>query len=284
MKKMLILALLCCWGLFGEESHRDPYMGMVLTTEQHSYELQNCVGGGASGTIYKAISEEGQTVAIKIFIRNLMSDVFTKSWPLPIDLGPVLSLSNEKEWEVGTQFNHPNIIKAYDRGVIRDVKGVNHPKPFIVIEFVSGMTFLQVCEKKLCQETAILLLVQLLDALKYGFIKEMYYHDLHLANFMITEDNCLKIVDLGSFIPLASVTTEEGCSWGFMNIYSLVKQILKKSGCEKKQIKTIGKQMKEALKTAHENGLTEIELYTRVLERWSFILQQINPPLSTSRL
>lgn len=278
MKKLLIFALFCYCGLFAEEGYLDPYKGMVLTTEQHSYELQNCVGGGASGTIYKAINEEGQTVAIKIFVKNQMSDIFTKSWPLPIDLGPDIPLLNgysiDREWEVGTLFNHPNIIKAYDRGMIRDAKGVNHPKPFIVIEFVSGMTFLQVYEKNLCQKTAILLLVQLLDALKYGFTKEMYYHDLHLANFMITEENQLKIIDLESFIFLASTTTEEGCSLIFMNIYSFVKQTLRKSGCETEQIKMIGKQMKETLKTTHEDELTEVELYVRVLESWSFILQK----------
>lgn len=278
MKKLLIFALFCYCGLFAEEGYLDPCKGMVLTTEQHSYELQNCIGGGASGTIYKAISEEGQTVAIKIFVRNRMSDIFTKSWPLPIDLGPDVPLlsgySIDREWEVGTLFNHPNIIKAYDRGMIRDAKGVNHPKPFIVIEFVSGMTFLQVYEKNLCQETAILLLAQLLDALKYGFTKEMHYRDLQLVNIMITENNQIKIVDLESFTALASTTTEEGCSWIFMNIYNFVKQILRKSGCEKEQIKTIGKQMKEALKTAQENELTEVELYVRVLESWSFILQK----------
>lgn len=250
MKKLLIFALLCCCVLYGKECHPYPCKEMVLATEQHSYVLQNCVGGGSSGAIYKATSEDGRTVAIKIFVRNQMSD----------------RCSVEREWMVGTQFNHPNIIKAYDRGIIRSTSEVNDPKPFIVFEFVSGLTFLQVFEKNLCQETIILLLVQLLDALKYGSIKGMHYQDLQLANMMMTEDNNLKIVDLESFVSLASKAEEDS----LMNIHHFVKQILKKSGYAKKKIT---KQMKEALKKTHEKGLTSVELYTSILDEWSLILQ-----------
>lgn len=304
MNKFFSIILLLTFCIYGEISAGHSLEGKVITSEQHSYELHNYLSGGGFGAVFRATDENGQEVAIKVFERadGFNSDYMTKSWPWPTKTweyssskhpSPPISHSPpkhndhktnlytiEREWEIGCVFDHPNIIKAYDRGIIPAEYEDEDSVPFLVLEFVSGVTFFEVKDGQYSRDDASALALQLIDALKYGLSFKMYYNDLHAGNVMLSKDNTLKIIDLGSYQSFQSMLRSP-LDEAYMNLqwtYLLVKKILRKGGYEKEETALITEQMKDIIKNMPDDEydeLSSVEFYEKVLEEWIHILHSI---------
>ena len=88
------------------------------------YVIEHEVGSGATGTIYRARTADGQTtVAIKVLAPEMARQ-------------PDVVAMFEEEAKVGLQLSHPNIVRTVEVG---GVEGV----PYLVFEFVEGVPLAQ---------------------------------------------------------------------------------------------------------------------------------------------
>jgi serine/threonine protein kinase len=296
MKNLFYILLVWSFCLYGRDDPKD-IIGKVLKTEQHSYELHQYLSRGAFGSVYDATNEEGKSVAIKVFSTptHMNSEFFTKSWPMPKPhqqaqaTSPIMTpfprnsfratnvYTIEREWEIGTQFDHPNIIKAYDRGTIAPDNEEDNESSFLVLELVSGSTLYNVSVGQYSRNEAMTQATQLLDAFCYGLSNQMHYTDLHSGNIMISDEGLLKIIDLGSFHTFESLLeySVERVFWDLQYAYLLIKTILKKGGYEPNEVAILARQLKDEVKKLRGTELTPVEMFRQVFDAWSVILHDV---------
>ncbi|MBK8100704.1 MAG: protein kinase [Planctomycetes bacterium] len=104
----------------------DPLEGMVLAGR---YRLEQCLGRGAMGVVYRALDTELQrAVAIKILDARLFAD--------PSSLPRFL-----REGQALAAVRHPAVVAIFDRG--RTPDGI----AFLVMELLAGASFAQIVER-----------------------------------------------------------------------------------------------------------------------------------------
>jgi len=145
----------------------------------NQYRIENLVARSGMASIYKATDmQTNQPVAIKI--------------PHPeIEGDPALFDRFQREAEIGQMLDHPGVMKvlAYNtRGQV-----------YMVLEWVEGRLLRHIIheEKKLPQERAIQLTVEVLDALDYIHRNGVVHRDLKPENIMVKSDDHIKLIDLG---------------------------------------------------------------------------------------
>lgn len=101
------------------------------------------------------------------------------------------------------QLQHQNIVSVYDAGV-GDYEG------FIVMEFIEGESLLERLnsQKKLPIKQALLICLQICQALDYAGTKGVVHRDIKPSNIMLTRDDKVKVVDFGISV-LGKHTTEK---------------------------------------------------------------------------
>jgi serine/threonine protein kinase len=101
----------------------------------------------------------------------------------------------EKEFDIGFNLDHPNIVKYLNKG--KDSEGT-----YLLAEYIDGITLRDFILKNpdgLKDEKWVLKIVkQLLDALDYLHKRQLFHLDLKPENLMIThKGDDLKIIDFG---------------------------------------------------------------------------------------
>ncbi len=145
----------------------------------NQYRIENLVARSGMASIYKATDmQTNQPVAIKI--------------PHPeIEGDPALFDRFQREAEIGQMLDHPGVMKvlAYNtRGQV-----------YMVLEWVEGRLLRHIIheEKKLPQDRAIKLTVEVLDALDYIHRNGVVHRDLKPENIMVNSDDHIKLIDFG---------------------------------------------------------------------------------------
>lgn len=100
-----------------------------------------------------------------------------------------------KEFEIGFNIEHPNIVRFYDFGEDND-------GAYMLTEYVEGMTLTELCNEEQTYlsktENILKLLNQLLDALQYIHSKQVLHLDLKPDNILLTNvGHDLKLIDFG---------------------------------------------------------------------------------------
>ncbi len=154
------------------------------------YKILDQIGKGQMGGVYKATHTSGQIVALKI---------------LPASKARNLHILGrfQREARLLTQFEHPNVVRAYQVG---ESGGVN----YIVMEFLEGETLNEVLERRtrLPLGEAARLMRQALDGLQHLYEKRMVHRDVKPSNMMLTPEPAkgkpdttweatIKILDIG---------------------------------------------------------------------------------------
>ena len=160
----------------------DMLVGTVIGGKYH---VKSLVGEGGMSVVYKAIQEGiNRPVAIKLLRDELCDDDSNVK-------------RFKRESKAVSQLSHPNLVGIYDVGV------ADTGQPYMVMEFLEGLSLIDVIEKTgpIFVDRAIPIFIQICDVMNYAHSKGYIHRDLKPHNIMLVKagekPDFVKLVDFG---------------------------------------------------------------------------------------
>jgi eukaryotic-like serine/threonine-protein kinase len=144
-----------------------------------NYRITEKLGVGGQGAVYKAVDNKlGRTVVIKVIPPELSArETNLKRF--------------EREARLASSLDHPNICTIFD---LDEQDGVH----FIAMQYVDGKNVRQlVAGRPLELKTALLIGLQVADALAAAHSRGIIHRDIKSGNVMVTSSGQVKVLDFG---------------------------------------------------------------------------------------
>ena len=151
------------------------------------YQLEEEIHRGGQGIVYAGIQKStGRRVALKV----LRDSVFS---------GPLERSRFEREAQILTTLQHPNIVGVYDCGTVT-------ANPYLVMEFIDGRPLDQyVAGNRPTIDALVGLFVTICKAVNAAHLRGIIHRDLKPSNIRVDRAGVPHVLDFG----LARVTTAE---------------------------------------------------------------------------
>ena len=168
-----------------------------MTTPQHlsdRYELGEILGFGGMSEVHLARDVRlHRDVAVKVLRADLARD-------------PSFYLRFRREAQNAAALNHPAIVAVYDTG---EAETPNGPLPYIVMEYVEGVTLRDIVhsEGPMEPQRAIEVIADACQALNFSHQHGIIHRDVKPANIMISKTGAVKVMDFGIARALADANS-----------------------------------------------------------------------------
>src|ERR687893_952216 len=151
----------------------------MLGKTLRNYRITDKLGVGGQGAVYKAVDNKlGRSVVIKVI-------------PPELSAKQANLKRFEREARLASTLDHPNICSIYD---LDEVDGVH----FIAMQYVEGKNVRQlVAGRPLELKTALLIGLQVADALAAAHSRGIIHRDIKSGNVMVTSTGQVKVLDFG---------------------------------------------------------------------------------------
>jgi serine/threonine-protein kinase len=148
------------------------------------YQVQNSIGYGAMGAVYRAFDP---LIKRTLAIKTIRLDIPRQS--------PQYKSFIERfyhEARISGTLSHPNIVTLFDIG---EENGV----PYLAMEFVEGETLSSILERgvRFPPEKVIGLISQIASAVDYAHSKGVIHRDIKPSNLILFEGERVKVTDFG---------------------------------------------------------------------------------------
>lgn len=172
------------------------------------FELQEYVGGGGMGAVFKALDTMlNRVVAVKVLSQEQSVDEET-----------LRRFQNEAQ--SAARLDHENISRVFYVGEDRGWH-------YIVFEFIEGANLREVVQNEgpLSLARAVSYTLQIADALTHASQRDVVHRDIKPSNVLITPDGRAKLVDMGlarlhQVEPVANDLTASGVTLGTFDYIS----------------------------------------------------------------
>src|SRR5271169_2509678 len=154
-------------------------MALTSGTKLGPYEIQNSLGAGGMGEVYRATDTKlGRDVALKVLPAEMAQD-------------PERLARFRREAKALAQLDHPNIVTIHS---VEECDGVH----FLTMQLVEGQSLDRLIPQGgLPVEQIVEFASALGDALAAAHEKGIVHRDLKPANVMVTNDGRVKVLDFG---------------------------------------------------------------------------------------
>jgi eukaryotic-like serine/threonine-protein kinase len=143
--------------------------------------IESAVGSGGMGSVWLARRADDRFVgqaAIKLLNLSLVGHAGEERF--------------RREGTILAALNHPNIARLLDAGVS------NTGQPYLVLEYVNGISISQFCDaKRLDTRSRILLFLDVLAAVSHAHANLIVHRDIKPLNVLVTDDGIVKLLDFG---------------------------------------------------------------------------------------
>jgi non-specific serine/threonine protein kinase/serine/threonine-protein kinase len=143
------------------------------------WSLRHLIGRGGAGEVYFAIRADGafqQRAAIKVLQRGAVAE----------------ATRFQAEREILARLEHPGIARLLDGGVHAD------GRPYMVMEYVEGMSLTEFCDARHLDVRARLrLFIQVCEVVSYAHRSLVVHRDLKPRNILVNDAGRVKLLDFG---------------------------------------------------------------------------------------
>lgn len=179
---MMGLSLFFAFCYFSLPAGAGESIPEVICSPKKCYSILGSLGEGAFGKVYLAKDSSGAHYAIKCYKKTSDRRDFY--------------LDPKREYEIGRQLNHPNIIRSYEYFSATSKGKSMH---YLVLQYVDGDELYRYPKGCMNLKETFNAFDRLLSALIHALSCERVHLDLHYGNLMLNQDFEIMVIDLASF-------------------------------------------------------------------------------------
>ncbi|MEA2042192.1 MAG: serine/threonine protein kinase [Bacteroidota bacterium] len=218
-----------------------------------NYEIDEIIEKGGMSTVYLGIHK---SLKRKVAVKHLYPNLATKPENRKRFKNEALRLAS---------FSHPAILTLYD--YVENEQG-----HFIISEFVEGQNldeYVDLVTGPMPESKALGIMTQILDAVGHIHSKNVIHRDIKSSNFIINEDNKVKVIDFGIAKLLdfnQPLLTKDGSKVG-TTFFMSPQQVQGKTLDRRTDIYSLGVLLFHLLtgQYPYEKNITEYEVYKKII-------------------